>query len=73
MKIEHRQFGVIGRKNDKIYKWHQNRKCDHCGKTLLADGETTTPAVWATEEVSVMRGDDIVKIYHPQCFTERKL
>ena len=69
-KIEHRPFTTIGRKGDRIYKYCVNRKCDRCAEKLLMEGQRETPAVFQTEQVSVMRGDDIVKIFHARCFEE---
>jgi len=48
------------------------RVCDRCGKPFEKhhDGWDSTGLVVTEEEVSCMRGDDIVKFYHPECFDQ---
>ena len=68
--IERRPFKAFGRKNDSTYRKCLQRRCDHCRKPLLPDGAREVPAVFTTEQTSCMRGDDIVKIYHVDCFAK---
>lgn len=46
-------------------------KCAVCGKRfeMNTSGWKNTQIVVTEEKVSVMRGDDIVRFYHAECFT----
>jgi len=55
--------------------WAKQHPCDKCGKPFVMHptlGWKATPVIVHTEEVSCMRGDDIVTLYHPECASEVK-
>ena len=51
--------------------WVKNHPCDGCGKPFIVHptkGWEETLVVVTEERVSIFRGDDVVRFYHPGCF-----